>query len=159
MALKWCLISRFPPTDPCFVPASSIYFHSELPRFKLLKQRVLTKWLYTVIVSCKREAGDLQFIFCSDQYLLDLNIRFLSHDYFTDVITFDYSEKKIVSGDIYISIDRVRDNAEKQKQTFEDELHRVMVHGVLHLLGYTDKGKGNKARMRGKEDKFLSLLS
>jgi len=139
--------------------ASSIHFHSELPRFKLGKQRVLTQWLTRVITASKKEPGTLTFIFCSDDYLLDINIRFLKHDYYTDVITFDYSEKKIVSGDIYISIDRVKDNAEKQKSTFEDELHRVMVHGVLHLLGHTDKGKGKQAAMRKEEDKFLSLLS
>jgi probable rRNA maturation factor len=141
------------------VPVSAIHFHSELPRFKLLKRQALIKWLNTVILSCKRATGELNFVFCSDDYLLDLNIRFLSHDYYTDVITFDYSEKKIVSGDIYISLDRVKDNAKTQKLEFDDELHRVMVHGVLHLLGYTDKGKGNKLRMRKLEDKYLSLLS
>jgi probable rRNA maturation factor len=140
------------------VPAVSIHFHSELPRFKLKQVKILRAWLQQVILSARKTPGDLQFIFCSDQYLLNINRQFLNHDYFTDVITFDYSEGKLISGDVYLSIDRIRDNAKLEMVTFEQELHRVMVHGVLHLLGHSDKGKALKQKMRKKEDLYLSLL-
>lgn len=137
------------------MPASSICFHSELPRFKLSEPLKTKNWLNKVILSCKKKSGDLNFIFCSDKYLLGINRDFLKHDYYTDVITFDYSEDKIIAGDIYISIDRVKDNARQEEQLFETELRRVMVHGVLHLLGYTDKTKALKLAMRKKEDFYL----
>jgi probable rRNA maturation factor len=136
-----------------------ILFHSEIPSFKLKKPVLIRSWINSVISANKKNTGNLSFIFCTDTYLLDINNRFLQHDYYTDVITFDYSEKKVISGDIYLSIDRIKDNAQTQHQPFETELHRVMVHGVLHLLGHSDKGKSNQLRMRKLEDKFLSLLA
>jgi rRNA maturation RNase YbeY len=106
----------------------------------------------------KKEIGDLTYVFCSDDYLLSLNQQFLKHNTLTDIITFDYSEgKKELSGEIYISIDRVADNAAKFKTDFQDELHRVMIHGVLHLAGYKDKKPAEKALMRKKEEACLSL--
>jgi probable rRNA maturation factor len=140
------------------VPAPAIRFHSEYPRFKPPTPLRLKRWLKTVIHTEKKTPGTLNFIFCSDKYLLDINIQYLQHDYFTDVITFDYTEGKIISGDIFISIDRVKDNAQTEKQTFDIELSRVLVHGVLHLLGYSDKAVSAKALMRKKEDKYLSLI-
>jgi len=141
------------------VSPESISFHSEIARYKLKNQKTLRLWLYQVIAFHKKQTGTLNYIFCTDTYLLGINKQFLKHDYYTDVITFDYSEKKVISGDIYLSIDRIRDNAKTEGQLFETELHRVMVHGLLHLLGFSDKGKTNKARMTRLEDKFLSLLS
>jgi probable rRNA maturation factor len=105
----------------------------------------------------KKGIGDLTYVFCSDEYLLSLNQKFLNHNTLTDIITFDYSEAKTLSGEIYISIERVAENAEKFKVAFEDELHRVMIHGVLHLAGYKDKRPAEKALMRKKEEASLSL--
>jgi probable rRNA maturation factor len=141
------------------VPASSICFHTELPLFKLKRKTILRDRINQTILSSGKRCGCLNFIFCSDEFLLDINKRFLKHDYFTDVITFDYSSAKTIAGDIYISIDRVTENAKKEKQIFETELGRVMIHGVLHLMGYVDKEKTAKALMRKKEDKFISLLN
>ena len=101
--------------------------------------------------------GEIQFIYCSDSYLLQLNRQYLQHDTFTDIITFDYSAEKTVSGDIFISIDRVSENAKKFSHSFEDELHRVMAHGVLHLMGFKDKSKKTKLQMTTEEDKALLL--
>jgi rRNA maturation RNase YbeY len=102
--------------------------------------------------------GDISYIFCSDDQLLDINKEFLNHDYYTDVITFDYSETENVSGDIFISIDRIRDNAKILELSYLDELHRVIIHGVLHLLGFKDKTKEESKNMRRLEDECLSEL-
>ncbi|MFI5150962.1 MAG: rRNA maturation RNase YbeY [Bacteroidia bacterium] len=133
-------------------------FHSEYPRFKLLTPLLRKRWLTQVILIEKKQPGTLNFIFCSDDYLFGINKQYLQHDYFTDIITFDYTEGRCISGDLFISIDRVRDNALTLKTDFETELSRVLVHGVLHLLGHSDKGPALKALMRKKEDKYLSLL-
>ena len=101
--------------------------------------------------------SEIAFVFCSDDYLLDINQRFLAHDYYTDVITFDYSIESSISGDVFVSIDRVAENAAQVGVSFENELHRVLVHGVLHLLGYKDKTSEEKAVMTDKEDFYLSL--
>jgi probable rRNA maturation factor len=140
------------------VPSNPILFHSEFPGFKLPRPVALRKWIEETIHAEKKEPGELNFIFCDDEYLLDMNQRFLGHDFYTDVITFDNTVKKCISGEIYISVDRVKENAVQQKEPFERELKRVMIHGVLHLLGYSDKGKVQKQNMRKKEDKYLSLL-
>lgn len=103
----------------------------------------------------KKNFGTLNYIFCNDAHLLQINREYLKHDTYTDIITFDYSEKKIISGDIFISIERVTENAEKFKQPFEIELQRVMVHGILHLIGYNDKSSQEKETMRAKEDFYL----
>jgi probable rRNA maturation factor len=104
-----------------------------------------------------REEGELSFVFCSDEYLLNINKQFLNHDYFTDIITFSYCEDLIVSGDIFISVDRIKENAIKFKVTFENELLRVMIHGVLHLLGYDDGTTKEKKIMRNMENKYLDF--
>ena len=100
---------------------------------------------------------DISIIFCSDNYILDVNIRYLHHDYFTDVITFDYCEGDRLSGDLFISIDSVRENAIEFGTEFDEELHRVIVHGLLHLIGYDDHTQEDQKVMRGKEDYYLSL--
>ena len=96
-------------------------------------------------------------IFCSDPYILDINQRYLQHDYFTDIITFDYCEGKVLSGDLFISIDTVRENAAEYGASFEEELNRVMVHGLLHLIGYDDHTPAEQQEMRSKEDYYLSI--
>ncbi|MDA9612307.1 rRNA maturation RNase YbeY [Flavobacteriales bacterium] len=114
------------------------------------------KWLNQVISNEAKEEGDITYIFCNDDYLLEKNIRFLNHNTLTDVITFDYCEGNSVSGDIFISIERVKENAEVFKVDFLTELNRVMVHGLLHLLGYKDKTERESNLMRKKENYYLS---
>jgi probable rRNA maturation factor len=133
------------------------YFYEQID-FKIETPRKASTWITLVAKTEKKEIGDLIYVFCSDDYLLSLNQQFLKHNTLTDIITFDYSEdKNELSGEIYISIDRVADNAAKFKTDFQDELHRVMIHGVLHLVGYKDKKPAEKARMRKKEEACLSL--
>ena len=114
------------------------------------------KWLNQVISNEAKEEGDISYIFCDDDYLLEKNIRFLNHNTLTDVITFDYCEGNSVSGDIFISIERVKENSEVFKVDFLTELNRVMVHGLLHLLGYKDKTERESNLMRKKENYYLS---
>lgn len=115
------------------------------------------KWLRLVAESEIRRLGDINLIFCSDNYILDINQKFLQHDYFTDIITFDYCEGDKLSGDLFISIDTVRANAEEYGEGFTRELNRVIVHGVLHLIGYDDHTKADQKIMREKENYYLSL--
>lgn len=118
----------------------------------------LKKWLELVIKSESYEIGELTLIFTSDDNLLKINKQYLNHDYYTDVITFDYVQDKTVSGDIFISIDRIKENANTFKVSFLDELNRIIVHGLLHLLGYPDKEPAQKKLMTEKEDFYLKLL-
>ncbi len=139
-----------------------ISFDSQDIKFTLKNKTQLKQWITTTIEKKKRKTGEIAFIFCSDEYLLNINNEYLNHDTFTDIITFDYSKENHllpICGDIFISIDRVKENAEKFSKSFEDELHRVIIHGALHLLGYTDKTKIAKAEMRKQEDSCLGLLS
>ena len=115
------------------------------------------KWLKMVAESEIRRIGDISIIFCSDHYILDVNMKYLQHDYFTDIITFDYCEGDRLSGDLFISVDSVRENAAFYGAGFADELNRVMVHGVLHLIGYDDHTPEEQKVMREKEDYYLSL--
>jgi len=125
--------------------------------FKLLAKANIANWISKSIVNEAFKEGDINFIFCDDNYLLDMNVKYLKHKTLTDIISFDYSLGKIVSGDIFISIDRIRDNALKYEVKFEDELKRVIIHGILHFCGYNDKTKEDKRLMRKKEDYYLSL--
>ena len=104
-----------------------------------------------------RRIGDGNIIFCSDNYILDVNLKYLQHDYFTDIITFDYCENNVLSGDLFISVDSVRENSVFYNTEFEDELNRVMVHGILHLIGYDDHTEEDQKVMREKENYYLSL--
>lgn len=115
------------------------------------------RWLKLVAESEIRTLGDINIIFCSDNYILDINQRFLGHDYFTDIITFDYCEGEKLSGDLFISVDSVRENSVQYGTEFSDELGRVMVHGILHLIGYDDHTAAQQKQMRAKEDYYLSL--
>jgi len=139
-----------------------ITFNNQDIIFTLKNKTGLKKWIGIVVQQKEREWGDINFIFCSDDFLLDINKKYLKHDTLTDIITFDYSKenpKHAISGDIFISVDRVRENAQTFSKTFENELQRVMIHGVLHLLGYTDKTKSSKAEMTKQEDLCLELLN
>lgn len=118
----------------------------------------IKKWIKKTVVKEGYKLGELSFNFCSDEELLKINIEHLNHDFYTDIITFELNEDDIVIGDIYISIDRVKDNAKKQGTTFTNELMRILIHGVMHLCGYKDKTKKDAALMREKEDYYLSLL-
>lgn len=122
------------------------------------KQKALNKrWYKFVAESEIRKLGDINVIFCSDRYILDVNMKYLQHDYFTDIITFDYCEGNVLSGDLFISVDSVRENSEYYHTSFEDELNRVLVHGVLHLIGYDDHKEEDIRVMRAKEDYYLDL--
>ena len=134
-----------------------ISYHTEDIKFEWKGKRINNRWLRMVVESEVKKMGDLSIIFCSDRYILDVNIRYLQHDYFTDIITFDYCEGDLVSGDLFISIDTVRENAAFYGTGFADELDRVMVHGVLHLLGYDDHTPEEQAEMRAKEDYYLQM--
>ncbi|MBX2964936.1 MAG: rRNA maturation RNase YbeY [Cyclobacteriaceae bacterium] len=136
---------------------ASVQFFSEKVVFKLPSQRKTANWLKKVIESEGCLQGEINFIFCSDSYLLKINKEYLNHNTLTDIITFDYSEGELIQGDIFISIHRVKENAKIFDVSVDSELHRVMVHGVLHLLGYKDKSASQKATMRRKEDAYLSL--
>jgi rRNA maturation RNase YbeY len=136
-----------------------IKYDSIYEGFSLDAPQLFSEWLKQVIKKENGVLGNIQYVFCSDEYLLDVNLKYLHHDYFTDIITFPFSEDdKIISGEIYISIDRVRENAKKNNVRFVQELARVIVHGVLHLLGYEDYSSEQKKEMRQKEDYYLNLL-
>jgi probable rRNA maturation factor len=136
----------------------TIHFFKEDIRFTLRQQKELRQWIQSVIHKNKFHTDEINFIFCSDPYLLKLNKKFLQHDYYTDIITFDNStQKKTITGDIFISYDRVKDNSNKFDTTFKDELHRVMIHGILHLIGFTDNTAKKKAEMRKLEEACLAM--
>lgn len=160
-----------------------ISFNSEDIHFNLKNKIKLKNWIVSTIEKKKKKAGDISFVFCSDAFLLEMNKEYLNHDAYTDIITFDYTDDAssgdrrfstplevtakgaqknatgLVSGDIFISIDRVKENAKNFSKSFEDELHRVIIHGVLHLLGHKDKTKITKTEMRKQEDLCLKALA
>lgn len=136
----------------------AISFTSESVKFSPKQKTKLKNWVETVIKKEKKIPAAVNYVFSDDKFLLKLNIQFLKHDSYTDIITFDYNEGKKIAGDIFISIDRVKDNAKKFKVKAEEELLRVMIHGVLHLCGYKDKSKIDKTEIRKKEDAALALF-
>lgn len=139
---------------------ASVHFFKEDIAFRLKDSLKLKAWIKATVQKEKHTLKSLSYIFCSDGALLERNIQYLNHNTYTDIITFDLSEAEgEVEGEIYISIDRVRENAGKFSKTFEDELHRVLIHGVLHLVGYRDKKADQKAEMRKKEDYYLRMLN
>lgn len=136
---------------------SGINFFSEDIDFSLENESPIRDWITKCIIQEKKQAGELSFIFSSDDFILNINKEYLDHDFYTDIITFDYRENDTISGDIFISIDRVKENAQTLSIPFLDELHRVIIHGVLHILGYKDKSPEEESIMRAKEDFYLSL--
>ncbi|MBC7864558.1 MAG: rRNA maturation RNase YbeY [Bacteroidia bacterium] len=133
------------------------FLHSS-ENFSLQKKAVLKKWISAIIKQEKKKEGKIIFLFCNDKKLHSINKEFLNHDTLTDIITFDYSEGEKISGEIYISTERVFENAEKFSGSFLEELHRVMIHGVLHLCGYKDKSPADKKQMRQKEEEALKKV-
>ena len=134
-----------------------ILFHSESD-FVLHKKSLYKKWIKNCVVSLTKEVGNINYIFCNDDYLFKINKEYLNHNTYTDIISFDYSEKHKLSGDIYISVDRLKENAKKFNTSFQDELNRVLIHGILHFAGFNDKNKTGKTEMRKQEDYYISLL-
>ena len=132
------------------------YFSEDID-FTFKGRALNNHWFRMVAESEIRRIGDVNVIFCSDRYILDINMKYLQHDYFTDIITFDYCEGDRLSGDLFISIDSVRENAVEYGASFEEELHRVLVHGILHLIGYDDHTEEQITQMRAKEDYYLAM--
>lgn len=132
------------------------YFFEDI-KFEYKNRQFNNRWLKMVSESEICRLGDINIIFCSDPYILGINLQYLGHDYFTDIITFDYSEKPVISGDLFISVDSVRENAAFYGTEFNEELHRVIVHGILHLIGYDDHTDADTAVMRQKENYYLQM--
>lgn len=134
-----------------------INFHFETD-FELEDTAKYSDWASRIIMDHKRKHGQLDYIFCDDDYLLNINQQYLDHDTYTDIITFDYTEEGVISGDIFISIDRLKENASKFKVDFNEELLRVMSHGILHLMGYKDKSEEDSVVMRKKENECINMF-
>lgn len=135
------------------------FFYEDVDE-NIFHENLIRKWIIDCINVEHSSPGDINIVFCTDSYLYDLNMEYLNHDTLTDIITFQYSnENEPLSGDIFISLDRVQDNANDFSAEFDHELNRVIIHGVLHLIGYKDKTDAEKEQMRSKEDYYLSLLS
>ncbi|MFO0359246.1 MAG: rRNA maturation RNase YbeY [Flavobacteriales bacterium] len=135
-----------------------ISFHNEDIAFVLPQKRLYKQWIEQTVLSHGKTVGGLTYVFCSDEYLLEMNKTYLQHDYYTDIITFDYSEENNISGDLFISVDRVKDNALKIGVSLQNEMQRVVIHGVLHLCGFKDKEKTDVEIMRKMEEKALLLF-
>ena len=133
------------------------FFNKDI-KFNLKHKLLLKKWIKSVVQKYDRRVGDINVILCDDQSILEINMQFLSHDYYTDIITFDYSRGKRISGDMFISLDTVASNAEMLGVSYDAELHRVIIHGVLHLCGIDDKGEGEREIMEGFENEALALF-
>ena len=136
---------------------SAISFFSEDLSFKLDNELKTQAWVFKTIGDENKIPGEINYIFCSDSYLHKMNLEHLDHDTLTDIITFNYCIDSIINTDIFISVDRVKENAQDFNATFENELNRVMIHGILHLIGYDDKSEEDKKTMRAKEDFYLNL--
>ena len=129
--------------------------YTEMPCFD---HDVVRRWIVAVASSFSKSVGELSYLFCNDEKILEVNLQFLQHDYYTDIITFDYSSRRRIAGDMVISLDTVRSNAEMLGKSFDDELMRVVIHGVLHLVGINDKGPGEREVMEHHEDVALGVL-
>ena len=134
-----------------------ITYQTEDIQMPAIKKRETTEWIKAVAASYGKRVGEIAYIFCSDEKILEVNRQYLEHDYYTDIITFDYTEGNRISGDLFISLDTVRTNAEQFDQPYERELYRVIIHGVLHLCGINDKGPGEREIMEEAENKALAL--
>ena len=126
--------------------------------FQLENETQFSDWISRVILSENKKEGDINYIFCDDEYILEINKQYLDHDYYTDIISFDYSVGNELNGDIFVSIDRVKENATDFNATFDEELKRVIIHGILHYCGYKDKSEEDEALMRSKEDEKTKMF-
>jgi rRNA maturation RNase YbeY len=136
----------------------AISYQAEDVKIPPIKKRRTTDWIKAVVASHRKVTGDIAFIFCSDKKILEINNQYLQHDYYTDIITFDYSEENTIAGDIFISLDTVKSNSEKFKTEYDEELNRVMIHGILHLCGINDKQPCEREYMAQCENKALEML-
>lgn len=135
----------------------AISYQTDGVKMPVLKKREMTAWIKEVAASYEKKIGEIAYIFCSDEKILEVNREYLQHDYYTDIITFDYCEDNLLSGDLFISLDTVKTNAEEFKTEYEEELHRTIIHGILHLCGINDKGEGEREIMEAAENKALAL--
>ena len=142
-----------------------ISYQTDGVKMPAIRRRDISAWIKAVAATYGKRVGDIGYIFCNDEKILEVNRQYLQHDYYTDIITFDYSDdalltgrKNTISGDLFISLDTVRTNAEQQGTTYDEELHRVIIHGILHLCGINDKGPGEREIMEAEENKALALL-
>jgi rRNA maturation RNase YbeY len=136
-----------------------LFTNDDSVSFNLKNKRFIKSWIKDIIQQNKKELGDINYIFCSDEKILEINKEFLKHDYYTDIISFDYCEVNKINGDIFISIDTVKSNSIKYKTEFIEELHRVIIHGVFHFLGFKDKNKADAEKMREAENTALNRLN
>lgn len=136
-----------------------ITYNTDGVKMPSIKKRENTAWVKAVAASYGKRVGEIAYIFVDDEKILEVNRQYLGHDYYTDIITFDYCKGDVISGDLFISLDTVRTNAEQVGATYEEELHRVIIHGILHLCGINDKGPGEREIMEAAEDKALALRS
>lgn len=134
-----------------------ITYNVEGVKMPKIKKRENTAWVKAVAASYGKKVGEIAYIFVNDDKILEVNRQYLKHDYYTDIITFDYSEGDVISGDLFISLDTIRTNAEQVGATYEQELHRVIIHGILHLCGINDKGPGEREIMEAAENKALAI--
>lgn len=137
----------------------AIIYQADGVKLPAIKKRDTSNWIKAVAATYEKKVGDVAYIFCSDEKILEVNNQYLQHDYYTDIITFDYTEKNTISGDIFISLDTVKSNSEEFKTDYNQELHRIIIHGVLHLCGINDKGPGEREHMTECENKALELLN
>lgn len=135
-----------------------ITYQTEEVKMPSIKKRQTTAWIKAVAGTYHKKIGEIAYIFCSDNKILEVNREYLHHDYYTDIITFDYCEGNRLSGDLFISLDTIRTNSIQFGSTYDDELYRVIIHGILHLCGINDKGPGEREIMEAAENKALSLL-
>ena len=136
----------------------AISYQTDGVKMPAIKKRETTAWIKAVAATYNKKVGEIAYIFCSDEKILEVNKEYLQHDYYTDIITFDYDEGDIMSGDLFISLDTVRTNSEQFDTEYDEELHRTIIHGVLHLCGINDKGPGEREIMEAAENKALFLL-
>lgn len=136
----------------------AISYQTDGIKMPAIKRRETTAWIKAVASSYEKKVGEIAYIFCSDEKILEVNKEYLQHDYYTDIITFDYCEDNVISGDIFISLDTVKSNSEQFNTSYNDELHRTIIHGILHLCGINDKGEGEREIMEAEENKALALL-
>jgi len=134
-----------------------ITYNAENVKFPKIKRRETTAWIKKVAASYGRKVEEIGYLFCDDEKILEVNREYLQHDYYTDIITFDYDEDDIISGDLVISLDTVKSNAELFHKNYDEELHRVIIHGILHLCGINDKGPGEREIMEAAENKALAM--
>ena len=134
-----------------------ITYNTENVRMPQIRRRDTSAWIRRVAQTNGKKVGEVGYLFCDDEKILEVNREFLGHDYYTDIITFDYCEDNVLNGDIVISLDTVRSNAEQFKKDYDEELHRVIIHGILHLCGQNDKGPGERELMEAAENRALAL--